>query len=140
MGPLAFPVKMKDKNFLEFKGTENGGLHIVKIPLDDGSLTGSVTATSNFMPDHVIVYNSDKVTQKQVYEYHHEHFYKPFLVDLRVRLAKMSNIEWEPGMKVPAELRSLTIHDGEGEIINMLMEKLEKMTVEELEEFLVTPI
>lgn len=100
-GALAALVKLKKKHFVDFTGEGWNGLNIVSIPLDDGSKTGLLTATSNYTCDHVIFYDSDTVSQKDVYRFHHEEFTIPFIDELRKSAALILGIEWEPGMPVP---------------------------------------
>lgn len=137
-GALVILVKLKNKHFSEFTGKRWNGLDIVSIPLDDGSRTGLMTATSNYSCDHVVFYNSDTVSQKDVYKFHHEQFTKPFIVEQRKNLAKILGFEWEPGMPVPAELRTVMMHDGESQIIDILMEVYEELDFDALRDILVS--
>lgn len=104
---------------------------IICIPLDDGSNTGLFSETSHKKPDMILFYDKDAISQKQVYEWHHENIAMPFIEEIRVQESKRLGLDYHPGGVVPPELRFVFLHDGEDQILQVLFESME-----DIEEFI----
>ena len=87
------------------------GIYIIK--LDDGTKTGSFTATWHYEPDYVLLYDKELVSLQEVYDYHERTTYAEFIHQCRVVVSTQEGIPYERGEEIDNRLRAIRFQDGE---------------------------